>query len=263
MKLFVEQDLIIVNGMLITRDTEKLLNNVANKGAPKNLTSSIISGKKVPYIQGLFKNYLRSTKSPNISDWGSYLDKYFMSNLGIDLKKACNELGKELMSWLEYPSSLPDPGQLEDPRRVGADREDKNIISNSVKYYNLSIADCEDWIKILLVDRNFEGGIAQFLMIPELQKYIEKLGYSNNVRLSTDEEDKYGIDLVADIKNHKSKLYQVKKISYKSSYSIKKSYGQSYTQKNNMLYYGINENHDYYLREIVNNDSHAPIITYP
>ena len=39
MKLFAEQDLIHVNGMLVTRDIEKLLNAVANKAAPLNLTS--------------------------------------------------------------------------------------------------------------------------------------------------------------------------------------------------------------------------------
>lgn len=263
MKLFAEQDLIHVNGMLVTRDIEKLLNAVANKAAPLNLTSVKLGGTKVPYIQGELKNYLRSTITPNMDDWESFLDNSFLRILGIDLNDACIELGKILISWLECPSLLPDPTQIEDKWRIGADIDDKNIISNSFKYYNIEIKHCTDWIKKLLLERNYMGGIAQFLMKIELQKYIEGLKHTCSVRLSFAEEDRDGIDLVAEISGVKSKLYQVKNISYKGSHSIKKAYSRSYAQEINFIYYSINDKHEYYLREIVNNDNQPPIIKYP
>lgn len=263
MKLFAEQDLIPVNGMLITRDIEKLLNAVANKAAPLNLTSVKLGGTKVPYIQGELKNYLRSTINPNMGDWESFLDNSFLRILGIDLNEASIELGKILLSWLEYPSSLPDPTQIEDKWRVGADADDKNIISNSFKYYNIEIGHCANWIKKLLLERNYMGGLAQFFMRIELQKYIEGLMHTCSVRLSFAAEDRDGIDLVAEINGVKSKLYQVKNISYKSSHSIKKAYSRSYAQEINFLYYDINVNREYYLSEIVNNDNQPPIIKYP
>ncbi len=263
MNLFNKNDICTVNNedncnIQITKSEEILLNIIANKGYYKNLTNTeIINNKKMFYIQGLFKEFSNNCRNNCTKrEWSIYLNNKCEKEYGIKIYDLCIILGNRLYNWLLNPEILPNIDEAKKYRRIGVDNEDKEIIKNSVKYYNIKKEHCINWIYQLIVYRNYKGGNAEKLICNILKKLINNnIGENNNfnIRLSNSNEDSKGIDLVIEI-NNRTIPFQVKRHSFSKYKSIEKHYSNSYNNNINIiLYHDKNNSYDIInIDEIIN-----------
>jgi len=228
----------------ITKNKEVLLNIVANKGGWKNLTSTkIIDNKKMFYIQGEAKKFSNNESSNHsLESWEEWLNKKCMEKYNKSLNEVCEILGSRLYSWLLDPSQLPTPEKAKElkRRRVGVDEEDKEIIKNSVKYYNITKEDCIRWVYNLIVHRNYKGANAQQKIKDIIEEHLKKLRIDANVKLSGSNDDSRGIDLIIE-KGEKTLKFQIKRKTFDRYKSIQKHYDESYADDINYIIYNDEE----------------------
>jgi hypothetical protein len=222
--------------MKITKK-EVLLNIVANKGGWKNLTNTeIINNKKMFYIQGEAEKFLSESSNHSLKSWEEWLNKKCKDEYGRSLNEVCDILGKRLYNWLLNPSQLPTREQAKKYNRIGIDEEDKDIIKNSVKYYNITKKDCIEWVYNLIVHRNYKGANAQQKIKNIIEKRLKNLFIDANVKLSGSDDDSKGIDLIIG-KDDKMLKFQIKRKTFDKYESIQKHYDDSYTDDINYIIY--------------------------
>jgi hypothetical protein len=243
MNLFKKEDININSGMKITKNKEILLNIVANKGGWINLTfTKICNGKDMFHIQNEANNFLKTSSNHSLKSWEDWLDKKCIREYGLSLNDVCKILGNRLYNWLLDTSQLPTPEQAKElkRRRVGVDEEDKGIIKNSVKYYNITKDDCIKWVYNLIVHRNYKGANAQQKIKDIIEEHLKKLCIDANVKLSDSYSDSKGIDLIIE-KDGKTLKFQIKRKTFDRYKSIQKHYDESYDNDINYIIYNDEE----------------------
>ena len=227
MKLFKKSDL---NGN-ITRSKELLLNMVANKAGYRNLTTTKINGKKFLYLQGEAKEFENNVEEITKEAWERWLDRRCREEYNLSLQEVCRILGERLYEWITNPEDLPEYRSY----GRGVDSEDREVIRRSAEYYNVTVDDCVDWIRELIVERNFRGLRAEEVVKRKLEGILSKLGIQAAVKTVNLKSDKAGVDMVVEGHNW-SVGFQVKRSSYKHYGSIESAYHKGYSRLKNLHY---------------------------